>query len=226
VYVCLDSDARALAAALAVLKHLRGRNVRIVVRTTREGGLSTLFQGTDEGTRSIAALHGFGLLEKTCRLELVLRGTHEVLAQAMFKEHVACGCFNAWHPAETLPDLWNELSEEYRDAYRLAADGVGEMMRRVRCTLETLVEWDAEVFVFKPHEEEVLAKWLHDRVMEESHSDMVCIPPGFGGMKRDPDMTPVRWERRLEPDKEAYRQEIRRLLALLARVDLQLYRLD
>jgi voltage-gated potassium channel Kch len=226
VYVCLDSDAKALAAALAILKHLRGRNVRIVVRTTREGGLSALFQGTDEGTRSIAALHGFGLLEKACKLELVLRGTHEVLAQAMFKEHMACGCFNPRGSAEPLPDSWHELSEEYREAYRLAADSVGEMVRQVRCTLETLVEWDAEVFVFKPHEEEVLAKWLHDRAMEESRRGMVCMPPGFGGMRFDPDMTPVKWERRLEPDKEAYRQEVRRLPVFLSRVDLQIYRLD
>jgi Trk K+ transport system NAD-binding subunit len=223
VYVCLDSDSKALAAGLALLKHLRGRNVPIVVRTTREGGLSTLFQGADEGRRSIAALHGFGLLEKTCKLELVLGGTHEILAQAMYEEHIACGCFrNSKH----FPESWRLLSKEYQEAYRLRADSVGEMIRKVGCTLETLVEWDAEVFIFKSDEEEILAKSLHDGVMAESSHGSIQIPPGFGGMKLDTDLTPVKWERRLNSDKEAYREEVRHLPAFLSRIDLQIYRLD
>ena len=36
VYVCLDDDARALAAGLALLKHLRKHDVPIVVRLARE----------------------------------------------------------------------------------------------------------------------------------------------------------------------------------------------
>ena len=225
VYVCLDSDAKALAAGLAVLKHLRGRRVPIVVRTTREGGLSTLFQGSEDGRRTIDALRGFGLLEKTCKLELVLRGTHEILAQAMFKEHVSRGCFDSNPSTEPSPSTWKLLSEEYQEAYRFRADSIGEMIRVVRCTLENLAEWDAEVFVFTPDEEEILAKWLHDRVMAERRRGTIPIPPGFGGMKLDPDLTPVRWEHRSEQDKDVYRNEIRHLPAFLSRVDLQIYRL-
>lgn len=226
VYVCLDSDAKALGAALAVLKHVRGHHVPIVVRTTREGGLSTLFQGSDNGGRNIGALHGFGLLEKTCKLELVLGGTHEILAQAMFREHMTKSCFASWGSGEPIPHSWRNLPEEYKEAYRLRADSIGEMIRHVGCTLETLVEWDADIFVFGPDEEEILAKWLHDRVMAESQQGMIGVPPGFGGMMLDRDVTPVRWERRLEADKTAFREEIRRLPEFLSKIDLQICRLD
>jgi len=226
VYVCLDSDAKALAAALALLKHLQGRNVPIVVRTSREGGLSKLVQGTVEGQRGIAALRGFGLLEKTCKLELVLGGTHEILAQAMFKEHVARGCFNRLVSGGSLPEAWYQLPEQYQEAYRTRADNVGEMLNQVGCTLETLAEWDTEIHVFSPNEEEILAKWLHDHVMAESHNGTARIPPGFGGMKLDQDFTPVRWKHRLDSVKEAYRNEVRSLPGFLCRLDLQICRLE
>lgn len=226
VYVCLDSDSKALAAALAILKHLHGRNVPIVVRTTREGGLSALFQGTRAGKRSIPALHGFGLLEKTCKLDLVLGGTHEILAQAMFKEHLARDCFNSSVSGVSIPDSWPLLSEGYQEAYRMRADGVGEMIRQVGCTLETLAEWDSKIHVFEPEEEEFLARWLHDLVFSENHGRTAPIPPGFGGMKLIPDSTAVRWDQRLESDKEAYIEEIRRLPMFLFHVDLEIHKID
>jgi hypothetical protein len=224
VYVCLDNDAKALAAALALLKHLRGRHVPIVVRTTREGGLSTLFQGTEEARQTLGALHAFGLLEKTCKPELVLGGTHEILAKAMYEEHADRGCLGHSGPAAAVSGSWQSLSDGHQDMYRRRADRVGEMIRAVGCNLETLGQWDAEVFAFTAEEETALAKRLHDCVLEELRQGNVPIPPGFGGMQPDPDLTPVRWERRSDRVKEAYKAEIRRLPGFLARVDLQVYR--
>lgn len=227
VYICLDDDARALAAALAIFKHVRGQNVPIIVRTSRQGGLGILFQQAEQGRQCLGALHAFGLLEKTCTPELVLGGTHEILAKTMYEKHVANGCFNQIFLTEPLSGSWHGLSKEYQNAYRRRADYVVDMIRAVNCTLETLTEWEAEEFSFTAEEEDLLAHRLHDAVISEQKENVVRIPPGFGGIPLSlPHSAAIPWERQSQQVRDWYKAEIRHLPAFLAHIDFQIYRLS
>ncbi len=62
IYVCLDNDSMAMATALALLKRLRGREVPIVVRMSRDSGIGTLLEGADETREGFGSLSAFPLL--------------------------------------------------------------------------------------------------------------------------------------------------------------------
>ncbi|MFH0824044.1 MAG: NAD-binding protein, partial [Pseudomonadota bacterium] len=224
VYVCLDNDSNALAAAFQIRKHLRGRNVPIVVRTMRQSGLSKLFQYA--AARNGPALRAFGLLEKTCKPDLVVGGTHEILAQAMYKEHSAGGCLDTIFSAGSIPDSWDDLPDRYKEAYQRRADSICRMLRNVGCTLEILEDWDIEDFAFNSSDEEFFAGSLHECIMDERRIDQVLIPPGFSGTRLDEGLAPISWDLRSDSDKEAYREEIRGFPAFLSRADLHLYRIE
>ncbi len=73
VYICLDSDSLGLSTGLALLQRLQGQAVPIVVRTTDDSGLASLLSGA-EGIGGFDSVRAFGLLEHTCRPEMLLSG--------------------------------------------------------------------------------------------------------------------------------------------------------
>jgi len=130
VYVCLDSDSRGLAAALILRKHLHGIDVPIVVRMSHEGGVGTLLHGVDEAREGFGSLFAFGLLERICTPELVLGGTHEIVAQAIFRRSLDRSKFCV-APAGVgaAPAVWKDLPEELKDSFRRHADQIGVMIK-------------------------------------------------------------------------------------------------
>jgi len=226
VYVLLDSDSRALSAAMVLLKNLRGHSVPIIVRLAHEGGLGTLLHGADETREGFGSLYAFGLLEKTCKPDLVLHGTHEALSQAIHQE-LADRQASSSVASSSEPTLasWKDIPEEARDYFRRRADQIVVMLKKVGCTIEPLAHLDAHVFEFTDHEVEPLARSIHDFHLEEAGRKRSTLPAGFDGMALDSNPTPVPWEHRSEKSKDTYRAMVRRLPAFLARVDFQVYRL-
>ncbi|NIV31853.1 MAG: hypothetical protein GWN58_20910 [Anaerolineae bacterium] len=76
-YVCLDDDTAALTTALALRQKVKEDGVPIVVRMRHDAGLATLLGGLHGDDSRFDGLHAFGLLDRTCRPELVLGGTRE-----------------------------------------------------------------------------------------------------------------------------------------------------
>ena len=100
-YVCLEDDARSLSAALALRHRLRADPVPIAVRMHYQAGLATLLGKSDQASIGLTA---FPLLDRTCRPELLLCGTHEILARAIHEDYVR-GQRAAGKTADTNPSM-------------------------------------------------------------------------------------------------------------------------
>jgi hypothetical protein len=85
VYICLDDDALGLDIGLRLSHQMRNLPIPIVVRMAEEGGLAKLLLGEQTGKMLFGNLHAFGLLNQTCTADLLLGGTHEMLARGCMK---------------------------------------------------------------------------------------------------------------------------------------------
>ena len=224
IYVCLDNEALGLAAGLTLLHQLRGQEIPIVVRMANEAGLATLLHGAEGDGGGFANLHGFALLDRTCQPDLLLGGTHEILARVIHEDYVR-------HQAElgetpqTNPSMvpWDELPEGLKESNRRQADHIGIKLKAVGCGIAPLTDWDAESFQFRPEEIELMARMEHDRFVEERLRAGWHPGPKDPAKKTSPHLVP--WEQLPEEIKELDRNPVRGLPRFLSRAGLQVYRM-
>ena len=223
VYVCLDDDSLGLSAALALRQRVREHRIPIVVRMEQDAGLATLLGGMDGGG-GFENLHAFGLLDRTCRPDLLLGGTHEIIARAIHEGYVG---YRERLDEELQVDPamvpWESLTEEFRESCRRQADHIGLKLKAVGCGLSPLTDWDAELFKFGSEEVEQMARMEHQRWMDERRRDGWRLGPRDSKAQTNPNLVP--WEQLPEEIKELNQDMVRRFPAFLARVGLQTYRL-
>jgi hypothetical protein len=226
VYVCLDKDSDSLAAALALFQHLRHEKVPIVVQMDNDAGLATLLQGEDSSGGSFGNLHAFGLLDRSCKIDLLLSGTHEMLARAIHQDYLTTQ-EQMGGTRQTNPFLvpWEELPENIKESNRLQADDIGRKLQAVHCDMEPLVDWDAELFEFTPEEMEILARMEHQRWSEERRNEGWTYHPGAKDPNRKTSPYLLDWDELPEDFKQYSREEIRNLPLFLARAGFQIFRL-
>ena len=230
VYVCLDEDSSALSAALTLHHRLKDHTIPIVVRMRHEAGLGTLLGAKPGG--QFETLHAFGLLDRTCKPDLLFAGTHEVLARAFHEHYVQKrqeeeeeeeekgeGPSREADPA--MAD-WEELGEDYKYSNRHQAGHIGEKLRAIDCVLAPLTDWDAEDFPFRAEEVERLAKMEHERFVDERRSR------GWREGPRDPDArtSPYlgSWEELPPKIQDRDRDAVLALPRILARAGFQIVR--
>lgn len=169
VYVALDDDAWGLHAALAVHRRLRRRDVPVVVLTTERGGLAALAGGV---SARLAKLMVFDVLDRTCRPEVLVYGTFELLARAIHRDYVhqqlAAGQTPQTNPA--LKD-WDDLDQATKERNRHQAAHVGTKLDAVGCEIEPWTDWDREPVVFTKEEVESLAEMEHERWCGERRAE-------------------------------------------------------
>ena len=226
VYVCFDDDSRGLYAALTLLRHLEGADIPVVVRVGRRAGLASLMGGDGEILQGYANLHAFPLLERTCRPEILLSGTSELLARAIHEEYVRNQAARGFTPL-TNPSMvpWEELPEELKESNRRQADHIGAKLRAVGCDIRTLEDWDAEPLSFTPEEVELMARMEHQRWMEERRAEKWVYAPGPKDAERKTTPYLVPWEELPEEIREYDRETVRAIPAFLKEAGFQVYRL-
>lgn len=224
VYVCLDNDSLGLKAGLTLLQRVRGRDIPIVVRMAYETGLALLLRSTESS--SFDNLHAFGLVERTCQPELVLGGTHEILARAIHESYVRHQQ-ELGETSETNPSLvsWEELPEDLKESNRCQADHIVVKLKAVGCGIAPLTDWDAERFQFTPEEVERMAQMEHERFVAERLRAGWVYAPGSQSVERKTSPVLVPWAELSECEKEKDRVMVRELPRFLARAGLQVYRL-
>jgi voltage-gated potassium channel Kch len=224
VYVCLDDDSLGLSAALALRQRVREERIPVVVRMEQDAGLATLLGGADGSGSGFENLHAFGLLDRTCKPDLLLGGTHEIIARAIHKGYVG---YRQKLDETPQPDPamvpWEELTEEFRESCRRQADHIGAKLKAVGCGLAPLSDWDAELFEFKPEEVEQMARMEHQRWMAERRREGWTTGPRDSRNRTNPNLVP--WEELPEEIKELNRDMVCGFSAFLAKVGLQTYRL-
>ena len=225
VYVCLNKDSRSLSAALALFQHLRHKKVPIVVQMDHDAGLGSLLQNEDSSEDSFANLHSFGLLDRKCKTDLLLYGTHEMLARAIHQDYLSIQG-NMGVTMQTNPSLvpWDELPENIKESNRRQADDIGKKLKAVYCDLEPLTDWDAELFEFTPEEIEILARMEHQRWLNEHRNEGWTYEPGVKDLNRKTSPYLLDWDELPEDFKRYNRDAIRSLPIFLARAGFQIFR--
>lgn len=224
IYICLDDDSRSLSAALLLLKRLPDYRVPIIVRMVLDAGLSNLLKG-EMGDYAFSNLHAFGLLDRTCKPDLLFAGTHEVLARAIHEEYLSYRR-RIGQTTETNPSMvpWDDLPEELRESNRRQAGHITVKLRTAGYAIAPLADGEAEPFVFSEDEVELMAEMEHEHWRQEKIRWGWRPGPKNLEEKTSPFLVP--WDDLSEEDKEYDRESIRSMPSFLARAGFRIYRPD
>ena len=219
-YVAVDDDASGLQTALSVSKALP--HVPVVVLTAQHSALATLVSGIRSGGSAIAL---FDVLERSCRLELLLNGTIELLAQAIHADYLRTQRA-AGRTVDDNPSLrdWDELAESTRDTNRAQATHVGTKLAAVGCGIQRWTDWTGDGVTFDAEEVERMAELEHDRWCR----DQTAAGWAFGPVRDDqrkvtPFLAP--WDQLSDDVKEYDRNAVRALPELLTYAGFEIVRL-
>ena len=225
VFVCFDDDSLSLSTALALVQHGQEQHPTIVVRMAQDAGLAVLLEGVDSGSGSFKHLRAFGLLDRTCHPDQVMRGTHEILARAIHENY----CRQQATKGDT-PDInaslvpWDALSDHLKESNRQQADDIGVKLQAVHCSAAPLLDWDESLFEFTLDEIERLARMEHDRWMTAKRQDGWRYGPNkINEAKTHPCLVPFDELPSEEKDKD--RSTVCQIPHLLAKVGFRVHRL-
>ena len=222
VYVCLDDDSLGLQAGLSLLHRVKNRQVPIVIRMVEDTGLATLLGNGVDADGSFKQLHAFGLLNQTCTPDLLLGGTHEVLARELHAIYLNK------HPAiedreekseSQVP--WEQLPESLKESNRVQAANIGNTLAAAGYSITQLRDWGAGEKNFTPQEVEIMARKEHERWCQERWDGGWTEGPERDEQKKtNPDL--VGWEDLEEKEKEKNRRFVRGLPKTLAKAGFQI----
>lgn len=167
IYICLGTDSFNLSAALKLQRHLITYKVPIIIRMNHDAGLADLIKRNE--ISQFENLFTFGLLDRTCRLEMILGGSIEIIASSIHADYAANEIKNA-RTIESNPALasWDELPEHLKELNRMKADHIGTKLKAIRCGLIPLMFSETVAFEFTEEENEILAKMEHKRWLDHS----------------------------------------------------------
>jgi hypothetical protein len=226
VYVCIDHQPTAWSAALVLHQHLRTQGVPIIVRLEHRAGLASLLSEEADAREPLSSVHPFPLLDRTCRPDLLLGGTTEILARAIHEQYVRKQRSEGQTPA-TNPSMvaWDALDESLKESNRAQAAHIPLKLRAVGCDLAPLDDQDVGSFRFEADEVERLAEMEHDRWVEErTKNGWTYAPEKDVARKRSPYLVP--WKDVPEEIKEYDRHFVRELPGLLSSAGYGIERID
>ena len=227
--ICLDDDSLSLFTGLSLLRLTRKFDKNIIFRVSEISGLTRLLE-SDDGAKSIFGnLRPFALLDRTCTPDVILGGTHEILAQAIHEEYlrrqrlVEKGVGKGLLEGNSLVP-WESLPERLKEMNRQQVDNIWTKLRSVRCGIAPLTDWEAASFEFRPEEIEQMAKMEHEGWVKQHQLDGWIFTAGAKNpdRKTHPDLVP--WEVLPEPEKEKNRNTVREIPRFLAWAGFQVER--
>jgi hypothetical protein len=224
IYVCLDDDARGLAAALAVAQRVNDDRVEVVVRMKEHAGLATLLERDGAG-REFGNVHAFRVLDRTCTPEFLLGETRgEQLAKAIHAEYVRDQQRRGETPASNPAMVsWDELPEDLKESNRRQADHDRVKLRAVgRAVAEA--DGRVEPARFSDAEIERMARLEHDRWVAERRFEGWTYAPGAKspGARTTPHLVP--WDELPDEVRNHDRNTVRALPERFARAGLRISR--
>jgi voltage-gated potassium channel Kch len=211
VYVSLDTDTRALSAAVALRRQLRPE-VPIVVRTTAAAGPADIVAGGPDS----AGIVPFPVFDRISRPDVLINGVNETIARAIHDDYVRKQWAEGNTP-DTNPSMvgWPELPEVLKASNRDQAAHVGVKLDAVGVGLVPLTDWDTVPTEFTSEEIERLAVMEHDRWWRErGAAGWTAGPERDSEDKRTPHLVP--WGQLSEDIREYDRNTVRALPGILA----------
>jgi len=231
VYVCPRDEATAVADTLTVRSALRQNPVPVMTALRRFGGLADLLDHSDDMVeeRGRSEIHAVAVLDETCRPNVVLGGTYEMLARAIHARYVRTredeGVAAGSEPS-TVP--WDELDDALKESNRDQAAHIGVKLRAVGRVLVPISddgEQGHDQDVFSDDEVERLAILEHDRWVAERRRNGWTFAPGERDVARKTTPHLVGWEDLSEEIREYDRVPVREMPQFLAGVGYRIVRL-
>lgn len=225
IYVCLEDQAQGLQAGLKLRSRIGHIEPPIDVLMDENSGLAQLLRGFSGEAVPYGNLHAFGLVERTCTPDLVLDGTHEMLARAAhdvyLEQQKKLGLTFLVNPA-LVP--WESLPESVKESNRRQVDYTATKLAAGGYFIRPLTDWDAASYQFQPDEIELMAELEHERWREAQGLQGWNYKPGPRDTKKKTHPALLPWPELPEEEKEKNRVSTRELPVLLARAGFQLSR--
>jgi hypothetical protein len=246
VYVCLDNEAHAVQAGLALQKALAGTSVPITVRKHRDYGIVPFDddepeESTDEGRPEGGGaqvgdaqvksdeprLRIFPLLNRTCRPMLAQStALNGVLARLAHAEWLREQEQQRVKP-EAKPTMrpWDKLSDQAKNWNRSQAAHIPVKLALLGCRAIPTPAWDVPLYVIPEEKVELLARVEHERwVKERTDAGWKWGPRDDDGKPpTHPDIMP--WELLDESTRKFDRLAVRGIPKFLAKAGYQVEQL-
>jgi len=223
--VCLDNDSLSLYTGLVLLQLTRMYDMPILVRLSEIAGLARYLNDGNDSPSNFKRLYLFGLLERTCTPDLVLGGTHELLAQSIHQEYIRQQMlFNTDLPQTDSMLPWEMLPEQLKESNRCQADRIGLKIKSVGCRIAPLTDWNPVLFEFTIGEIEVMAQLEHTAWANQLQSDGWVYEAGCKNTDHKTHPNLVSWVDLPETEKEKNRTNVREIPRFLARAGFQVER--
>ena len=227
VYVCMDNDSLGLRTGLTLYQKIRDYNIPVIVRMVEDAGLALLLHEEDKNKSPYKKLHAFPLLDRTCTPDLILRGTHELLARDLHAAYLK-GLDNEQVEGvgEMALSAWEDLPEDTKESNRKQADRIGVILEEHGYHIAPLTDWKAADLVFIKNKDEgideveAMALMEHELWCQEMLADdWQSGPVRSKEQKTHPDLVP--WDDLPVEEKEKNKKFIRDLPKILARAGFQ-----
>jgi len=228
VYVCMDNDALGLHTGLTLYQKIRGQQIPVIVRMAEDAGLAVLLKDDDKNKSTYINLHAFPLLDQTCTPDLILRGTHEVLARDLHKAYLeGLDSEKVMDEGDPSRESWENLPEDTKEKNRRQADRIGAILDEHGYRIAPLMDWNAADLVFREEEEadevESMARMEHELWCQEMTASYWKYGPNKDEeLKTNPDLVP--WEKLPLDELDKNKKFVRDLPRLLARAGFQIER--
>jgi hypothetical protein len=229
----MDNDSLGLHTGLTMYRKIRDHNIPVIVRMVEDAGLALLLHEDEKNISVYQNLHVFPLLDQTCTPDLILRGTHEVLARELHKSYLE-GVQRGKKVGKTDPSLvpWEKLSEYTKEKNRNQADHIPIMLKKVGYRIIPSRDWKAADFKFETAYIDLMAPMEHERWCQEKISEgWKYGTEKDDDQKNNPAIKP--WEELLASDRQEDKDEITKnkkfihdLPKVLARAGFQIERVD
>jgi hypothetical protein len=228
VYVCMDNDSLGLHTGLTLYQKIRDHNIPVIVRMVEDAGLALLLQEGDKNKSLNKKLHAFPLLDQTCTPDLILRGTHEVLARDLHEAYLkGLDSEQVEGGGDLALDTWEDLPEDTKERNRKQADRIGVILEEHGYRIAPLTDWKAADLVFSEKdgsdEVEAMARMEHEMWCQEMlANDWQHGPVRSKKQKTNPDIGP--WEKLSPEEINKNKKFIHDLPKVLARAGFQIER--
>ena len=225
VYVCMDNDALGLHTGLTLYQKIRDHQIPVIVRMAEDAGLAVLLKDDDKNKSTYKNLHAFPLLDQICTPDLILRGTHEVLARDLHEVYLeGLDSEKVTYEGDPARGSWKNLPEDTKEKNRRQADRIGVILDEHGYRIAPLTDWDAADLVFREekgaNEIESMARMEHELWCQEmTATNWRYGPKKDEGLKTNPDLVP--WEDLPQAEKEKNFRFVRGLPRLLTRAGFQ-----
>jgi hypothetical protein len=225
IYVCLDDDSHGLSVVQSLLRFLPASDIPIVIRTRRKSSLVGFLRHSAPAASALHNIHTFSLLDETFTPDLLINGSHEMLARSLHEEYLR-QVERAGEPESEATQSWSKLPERLRESNRKQVDRIASHLNAVGCIVIPMLDWDIPAFSFTREEIEQIARLEHDGWCGDLRKDGWTYDPG----PRDPDRkrhpSLMDWDDLPETEREKNRTPVHMLPGVLARAGFRIDRVN